>query len=329
MRHPSWSRGGAVAAMLAALTLSSPVEAVTGFESWLRDLEQEAVAKGLSAGVVRQALTGVRPLPRVIELDRSQPEFKLTYEQYLTRVVSEARVREGIEKFRSHAPELERVGAKYGVQPRFIAALWGIETNYGRTTGGFPVIASLVTLAHDGRRSAFFRRELLAALRILDEGHIPLARMKGSWAGAMGQSQFMPTSFHQFAVDENGDGRRDIWTTQIDVFASIANYLAGYGWRDDQIWGRQVRLPAGFDFSQADLKVKRPLTSWSALGVRRFDGSPLPQAALEASVVAPDDAAGRAYLVYGNFDRIMRWNRSTYFATAVGILSDRIRAGVE
>jgi membrane-bound lytic murein transglycosylase B len=235
-----------------------------------------------------------------------------------------SRIERGRELLAQHRPLLEEIGAAYGVQPRFIVALWGIETNFGTYTGGFPVIQALATLAHDGRRSSYFREELLNALQILDDGHIDVARMQGSWAGAMGQSQFMPSSFLRFAQDYDGDGRRDIWTTEADVFASAASYLAGFGWDADQTWGRQVRLPAGFDAGLADLEIRKPLSEWQRLGVRRADGQNLPAGDLTASLVLPDGPGGPAFLVYDNYRTIMRWNRSTYFATTVGILADRI-----
>ncbi|MHA1114332.1 MAG: lytic murein transglycosylase, partial [Alphaproteobacteria bacterium] len=267
---------------------------------------------------------GVAPIPRVIELDRRQPEFTLTLKQYLDRVVPATRVAKGRAKLRENQALLDEVGARFGVQPRFIVALWGIETDFGRVDGGFPVVAALATLAHDGRRSAYFRKELLNALHILEEGHIAPAAMKGSWAGAMGQSQFMPSSFRRFAVDYDGDGRRDIWRTRADVFASAANYLARSGWKGDQTWGRAVRPPDGFDAATAGLKVRRGLRDWQRLGVRRADGSDLPSRNLAASVLFPAGPQGPAFVVYENFRVILKWNRSNYFALAVGLLADRI-----
>ena len=189
------------------------------------------------------------------------------------------------------------------------------------------MIASLATLAYDGRRSAYFRGELLQALIILNEGHITADAMVGSWAGAMGQSQFMPSSFLNFAVDFDGDNRRDIWTTKADVFASAANYLARSGWRDDQTWGREVRLPAGFELALADLDVVKRLSEWQALGVRRADGGDLPARDLKASVVLPGGEGGPAFVIYDNYRTILKWNRSSYFAVSVGYLADLIGAG--
>ena len=314
------------AAILTVISLlPNSASAAEDFQAWLAALRQEAAGKGISEATLDAAFEDVKPIPRVIELDRKQPEFTLTFQQYLDRVVPASRVARGRDRLNQHRALLEEVGKKFGVQPRFIVALWGIETDFGRVTGGFPVVASLATLAHDGRRSAFFRAQLMHALRILEEGHIAPKQMMGSWAGAMGQSQFMPSSFVNFAVDYDGDGRRDIWTTQADVFASAANYLARSGWRDDQTWGRKVTLPASFDSAMADLEVKKPISEWQALGVRRADGSDLPTRDLMASIVLPQKGeAAPAYMVYENFRTILKWNRSNYFAIAVGTLSDGI-----
>ena len=300
-------------------------EQAVDFAVWLEALRAEALGQGISAATLDAALAGVEPIPRVIELDRSQPETTLTFEQYMDRVVPNSRVEKGRARLRENAAALEAVRAAFGVQPRFIVALWGIETNFGQYTGGFSVIASLATLAHDGRRSAYFRAELLDALRILEQGHITPAAMMGSWAGAMGQSQFMPSSFVRFALDFDGDGKRDIWATKADVFGSAANYLAKSGWRGDQTWGRKVSLPDNFDVSLADLKISKPLAGWQALGVRRANGQNLPiVAGMMGSIVFPGGEGGPAFLVYDNFKTTLKWNRSTYFAMAVGHLADRI-----
>ena len=238
-----------------------------------------------------------------------------------------ARVEKGRQRLRENRALLVEIGRKYGVQPRFLVAFWGIETDFGRHTGGFRVIPALATLAYDGRRSAYFRRELLNALEILDQGHIALSDMVGSWAGAMGQSQFMPSSFVTFAVDYDGDGRKDIWNTKADVFASAANYLSRVGWKGDQTWGRPVRLPKGFDTGLASLKIRKRLSAWQRLGVRRADGGDLPKRDLMASVVLAEGPGGPAYVVYDNYHAILKWNRSTFFALAVGSLAEQIGDG--
>jgi membrane-bound lytic murein transglycosylase B len=295
------------------------------FQEWLDALRRDARAQGISETTLDAALSGLEPIRRVIELDQSQPEFTLTFEEYLTRVARADRVTEGQKLLADHRETLDAVSERYGVQPRVIVALWGIETNFGSTLGSFRVVPSLVTLSYEGRRGTYFRQELLHALRIIDEGHVSADGMMGSWAGAMGQCQFMPSSFVNNAVDFDGDGRRDIWGTHADVFASAANYLRNSGWNDDFIWGREVTLPSGFDTGLATLEQQKPISAWRALGVTRADGIDLPRSPdLDGSIVMPGGADGPAYLVYDNYRAIMKWNRSTYFATTVGILSDRI-----
>ena len=297
------------------------------FPLWLKELRAEAASRGVRASTIEVALDGVKLIPRVIELDRGQPEFTLTFRQYMDRVVPESRVKKGRQRLRENRVLLEKIGRKYGVQPRFIVAFWGIETDFGRHTGGFPVIPALVTLAYDGRRSAYFRGELFHALDILDKNHIEPKNMIGSWAGAMGQTQFMPSSFVAYAVDFDGDGRKDIWNSRADALASGANYLARQGWKGDQTWGRPVTLPRGFDTGLADLDVRKPLSAWQRLGVRRDDGGDLAGRELTASVVLPEGRDGPAFVIYNNYLTILKWNRSTFFALAVGFLADRLRDG--
>lgn len=295
------------------------------FEQWLAGVKRDAAAQGISQQTIQAALSGVQPIERVIELDRKQPEGTMTFAKYRKRVISDARVRKGRILLKEHAAALNAASERFGVPPQYIVALWGIETSYGGYTGGFKVVDALATLAHDGRRSEFFRKELMNALKILEAGHIHPRDMKGSWAGAMGQNQFMPSSFHAFAVDGNGDGRRDIWTSLPDVFASTANYLSKSGWREDERWGRAVKLPAGFSKTLISRDIKKSLAEWQRLGVRLPNGAGLPQVAdMKASIVTPDGIGGPAYLAYNNYDVIMKWNRSTYFATSVGLLADLI-----
>lgn len=328
-----WFFSGAIALVLAWMTTSANVGLAAdqqSFEAWLKDFRAEAKAAGISSATIASALTGLESLPDVIELDNRQPEGTLTFEQYNKKVLSKTRIETGRKLYKKHQKLLKRVAGQYGVQPRFIVALWGIETSYGGFTGGHDVIPALATLAHEGRRATFFTKELIAALRILDDGHITVDKMRGSWAGAMGQSQFMPSSFVRFAVDFDGDGKRDIWNSLPDVFASIANYLAGSGWNDQYTWGREVR-PAGAKIapseSKAALKVVKSLPEWQSLGVRRTNGNALPNVALDASLLHTDDGQGPAYLIYNNFRVLMDWNRSTYFALTVGELADLIEKG--
>lgn len=298
------------------------------FDTWLQNLRAEAQQLGIRNTTLDAALTGLEPLPRVIELDRKQPESTLTYTQYVELVMPQRRIMKGRALLDRHRDLLTQIEAQYGVPPHVVVALWGIESDYGLRTGGFQTIAALATLAYDGRRGAYFRRELLDALRILDDGHIAADMMRGSWAGAMGQSQFMPSSFLNAAVDFNGDGRRDIWTTLDDVFASTANYLMRAGWQAGETWGQRVTLPDDLDRALLDLHVKKSVDAWHRLGVRATDGGSLLETPFQqASLVAPSEGDEPAFLVFHNFRVFLKWNRSTYFALAVGNLSDQIRRG--
>lgn len=302
-----------------------PVQASESFSQWLSGLKSDAAKEGISSATIDAALTGIKPIPRVIELDRKQPEGKFTFTQYRQRVISQARIDQGRRLYKQHRVELKKAAEKYGVPAQYIVALWGVETSYGNNTGGFGVLPALATLAHDGRRSSFFRKELINALKIIDDGHISAKKMKGSWAGAMGQNQFMPSSFHAYAVDGNGDGKRDIWTSLPDVFASTANYLSKSGWKEDQRWGRRVSVPKGFPKSLTGRKVKKTLSEWKGMGVTLPGGGALPSSPnLKASLIAPDGLSGPTFLAYENFNVIMKWNKSTYFATSVGLLADAI-----
>jgi len=292
------------------------------FQSWLAEFRQEALRAGISERTLRSALDGIKPRPKVIRKDLRQAEFTLSYWRYMDRV-NKRRIDKGKELLAKYGPLLKRVQKRYGVQPRFLVAFWGLESNYGSTFGGHPVIPSLATLAHDNRRAKFFRAQLLAALKILDRGDISLDQMQGSWAGAMGHVQFIPTTYESYAVDFDGDGRRDIWHSMPDVFASAANYLSSLGWNGKETWGREVRLPQGFDFSQASLRVRKPLDAWQRAGVRRITGRKLPNVDFETSLVVPAGYRGPAFAVYGNFRRIMRWNHSILYAISVGHLADR------
>ena len=296
------------------------------FESWLQDFKRDALAQGISQSTLDDAFSSTAaPLDRVIELDQKQPESVLSLEQYIKGVVTKKRVKDGKKQLAQHRALLTKLGKKYGVQPRFIVALWGIETGYGHNTGGFHTIDALATLAYDGRRSAFFRDELLAALHILQDEEMPASDMQGSWAGALGQCQFMPSTYLKYAVDYDGDGKRDIWNTQADAFASIANYLKSLGWNASEGWGRPVKLPDDFDMSLADITQEKTLAEWKKLGVRNINGGALPPQKLKASLaMVGKDNNAVPYLVYGNYKALLQWNRSRFFATAVGTLADKI-----
>lgn len=298
-----------------------------GFAAWLAGVRAEAAKRGVSPATLDAALGGVRPLDRVIELDRRQPEFSQTFWQYLDKRVTAQRIERGREMLARHAGLLEATARRHGVQPRFIVAFWALESNFGDYTGNHPAAAALATLAFDERRGAFFREQLLALLQEMEDGDIP-TDATGSWAGALGQPQFIPTTYRRHAVDGDGDGRRDLWGSLADVFGSAANYLAAAGWDDSRTWGREVRLPANFDLTQSGLETEKPLAEWRRLGVRGVDGEDLPAVDLSASLILPGGASGGpALLVYPNFRTIMAWNRSILYAVAVGHLADRLDGG--
>jgi membrane-bound lytic murein transglycosylase B len=294
-----------------------------GFDLWLVKLRAEAQRKGVRPATLDAALAGVKPIPQVIAHLEKQPEFTLTLNRYLQIVVTPERIKLGRQNLKANRVLLRKVSRRYGVPAQFIVALWGIETKYGAITGKYPVVGALATLAYQGSRRSYFRKELINALKILDQGHIAVKNMKGSWAGAMGQNQFMPTSFLNYAVDFNGDGRRDIWLTRADVLGSTANYLHREGWRVGETWGREVKLPAKLPAAIAAGKTL-PLRSFARAGVRRINGRPLPRANIKGRLVRPEGANGRAFLTYANYRVILRWNRSDFFAIAVGTLADRI-----
>jgi membrane-bound lytic murein transglycosylase B len=272
---------------------------------------------------VNAALADVAPIERVTELDRNQPEFRLDFWGYVNRVVSDVRISQGREQLALHQGLLSKVSERYGIPEEILVAAWAIESNFGRTQGSFSVIAALVTLAYDQRRAAFFRGELFHALRILDDGHVTLDDMQGSWAGAMGQLQFMPSTFVDYALDGDGDGRKDIWTSEADALESAANFMSS-GWQPGYIWGRQVTVPDDFDTELEGLDTRRSLAEWQSLGVRTIEGDDLPVIDYTGSIVLPADELEPAFLVYQNYRMIMRWNRSHLFSISLGHLADRI-----
>lgn len=293
------------------------------FADWLAELRAEARELGISEATLRE-LDNLQPLERVMELDSSQPEFVQTFTRYLGLRVTPNQVARGQSLLQQHSVLLEQVRQRYGVQPHYLVAFWAVESNYGRSTGGFSVLEALATLAFDPRRADFFRRQLLTALQIIDDGHIQAERMSGSWAGAMGQLQFMPNIFYQYGVDGDQDGRIDIWNSLPDIFHSAANFLSQSGWRGDERWGREVLLTEDFDFSLTGTSTRKPLQEWRDLGVTQLNGAPIPVAAgMEASVILPAGAQGPAFLGYANFRTTMTYNPSTFYALTVGHLADR------
>lgn len=312
----------------AAASPESTTEAVPApvredFATWVADFRRQARAEGIAPSTLAAAFDSVDYLPRVIELDRSQPEFTRQVWDYLDSAVSETRITQGRAKLAAQHDAIAAASQRYGVPAEILVAIWGIESNYGGNFGSFSTIDALATLGYDGRRPDFARNQLMAALRILERGDIDRERMRGSWAGAMGHTQFIPTSFEAYARDADGDGRRDIWGSIADVMASTAYYLDESGWWTGKPWGVEVRLPADFDYAQTELSTRRPSQAWAVQGVTPIHGDTLPEFS-EASVIAPAGARGPAFLVGHNFRVIMRYNNSTSYALAVGLLSDRI-----
>jgi len=297
-----------------------------GFARWVADFRASARADGISDATLQAAFADVHYLPRVVELDRSQPEFTRTVWDYLDNTVTPQRVALGKDKLMQVRAEADAAAARYGVPPTVVVAIWGMESNFGGNYGSTPTIDALATLGFEGRREDWARRELLAALKILDKGDIDRDHMIGSWAGAMGQTQFLPSNFLAYAVDADGDGRRDIWGSMADVTASTANFLARSGWKAGQPWGVEVQLPAGFDYGRADSSVRQSSAQWAAEGVRSMDGRPLPEFG-DGMVLLPAGARGPAFLVGPNFRAILRYNNSTSYALAVGLLAQRVADG--
>ncbi len=296
------------------------------FQTWLQAFASDAIVAGVSPGTVQNALSQVTFDERVIDHDHNQPETTQTFATYSARIVTPDRVAEGRELMHKHARVLHDISKRYGVPPEVIVALWGMESHFGRNSGDYNIVNSLVTLAYEGRRADFFRKEAIAALRILDEEHMQSSELRGSWAGAMGQCQFMPSTYLRYAVDYDGQGRRDIWNNEADVFASIANYLAAEGWRSDLTWGREVSLKKAMPESEIGLTNRHDLAQWKKLGIHYANGGALSIKPLQASLVQPDGLDGRSFLVYDNFRALMRWNKSTYFAASVGLLADKIKS---
>ena len=319
---------------LAAVQAQEPAR--PEFSTWLESVKQEAIGRGITADTVARALDGLEPLEVVVQRDRSQAETVLTVDDYVRRRLTPKFVKTANEHAAAERKTLTRVSTQYGVPSRVLVAIWGLESNFGRFSGVRPVVQALATLAWEGRRGAFFKDELMNALQIVDRGDIELAVMKGSWAGAMGQTQFMPSSYLKHAEDFDRDGDRDIWRSTPDVLASIANYLKAYGWQADQTWGREVKLPSGganalFEKvalrstgcrAEREMSEPRPLAMWQKLGVRTIDGRALPKVDRAASLLP---AGRRAFLVYANYETLLGYNCAHAYALAVGQLADRIR----
>ncbi|HIG09077.1 MAG TPA: lytic murein transglycosylase [Alphaproteobacteria bacterium] len=298
----------------------------TEYDNWLLSLKADALKRGISIDTFDRAMREVVIIPKVKKLDKKQPESQITFNHYYKRTVNNNRVILGKKKYELYKDDLLEIAAVYNVQPRFILAIWGIETNYGTYTGSFSVISSLTTLAFQGRRSKFFRKQLLDAIEIVDKKYIELENMKGSWAGAMGQSQFMPSSYLTYAQDFDKDGKKDIWSNHLDVFASIANYLKAHGWDYSRTWGREVLVPKTLYKSFKNNKNSlKSLKYWSDNNIVNINGKKLPYLNYKANLLFPDGPDGKAFLVYHNFFKIKKYNASNYYALSVGLLSDRIK----
>ena len=310
--------------LIGLFTAHSAAPAQPEFSVWLETFAVEARERGISQPTLDASLANVERIPAVIELDRRQPKEPGDFCGYIAARVTKARIKRGRSLLQEHRRLLHRVSTEYGVPARFVVALWGLETNFGDYQGDYSVIDALATLAHDERRSALFRKQLLAALRIVDEGHQNPADLKGSWAGAMGQVQLMPTTFLDYAVDYDRDGRKDIWRSLPDALASAANYLKRSGWHRGQTWGREVKVPASLSGDRRALARTRSLKDWRGAGVVRVSGGALPRANMRGKIVLPAEKSPDAFLVYSNFDTILRWNQSIFFGISVGTLADEI-----
>ena len=297
------------------------------FPACIAKLEQRAITEGIPAQFAQRTLEKTTFLPRIIELDRKQPEFTVTFSQYMDRRVSAERVARGRQLLRDYSGLLDQLAARYGIPPQYLIAFWGLETNYGSYLGKVSTLDALATLACDQRRSEFFTAELMNALRLLQKPGIE-EPLYGSWAGAMGHTQFMPSAYLRYALDGDGDGEANLWTSEVDALTSAANFLNNLGWKRGFRWGREVRLPENFDFAMIGRKNKQSLQAWSKAGIRTAQNQPLPQLSpdteLAAALLVPAGYEGPAFLVYDNFEIIMRWNFSEFYALSVGHLADRI-----
>ncbi|MBI3420069.1 MAG: lytic murein transglycosylase [Proteobacteria bacterium] len=308
----------------AAPASSSPpiIHQQISFPDWMNELRHDAIAQGIRPTTVYYALGNVYPDPAILQKDREQPENKETAQEYWDKMLDVNRIERGREFYSANRDLLRRISEAYGVRTRYLVALLGIESNYGEGQGNENIINSLVTLAYDGRRSEYFRDELIAAMQILDQGNVRIEKMRGSWAGALGYCQFMPSNYLKYGQDFDGDGRVDIWSSVPDAVASTAYYLHRNGWQVAEEWGQEVTLRKPVDPELMGAKVRKSLREWRKLGVREKGGKKLPQNSTMASLLQPDGPEGRSFLVYNNFHVLTRWNRSTYFAVAVGMLAD-------
>jgi membrane-bound lytic murein transglycosylase B len=308
--------------VLVTVSLSSTAQPQKNWPLFIKEIRAEAIGQGIKPKILDLAFKGIKqPNRKVIKFDRTQPETRLTFLKYRNTRASAFRIKIGIGKLKKYHDIISHISEKYGVSECFIVSLWGLETAYGNFMGSFPVIHSLATLAFDNRRSKFFRKQLFYALHILNDGHVALKDFKGEWAGASGHPQFLPSSWHHYAVDHDNDGRKDIWRTLPDAFASIANYLKENGWKTNQPWAIRVTLPPDFNIKNMGRKIKKSVTEWENLGVKSADDE-LPTENYQASIVEP--YGGPTYMIFNNFNVIMRWNRSIYYAGTVGYMAEQV-----
>jgi membrane-bound lytic murein transglycosylase B len=306
----------------------SPARAQGGdFQACLQTIKAEALRQGVPADVADRAFQGLAPDQKVIDLDSRQPEFSLTYAKYVGSSVSPERIAKGQQKMAQHRALLDAIQGEYGVPPQYIMAFWGLETNYGGYMGDFQVVRSVATLGCMTKRTAFFSNETVQALRILVTDRMTREQLRGSWAGAMGNMQFMPSTFMKWGVDRDGNGKIDLWTSLPDSFASAANFLRGIGFRPGLPSSEEVFLPQGFPLDQADTTVEKPVRAWTAMGVKRAGNAALPNVDDPSSIILPAGWRGPAFILYPNFKAVMNWNRSTLYALAVGILARQIAGG--
>lgn len=296
------------------------------FARWVAEFSQSARTAGIDEATLHSAFDTVRFVPRVIELDRAQPEFNRTVWDYLDNAVSKQRVIRGQDKLEQSRTDIEAAARRYGVPAEILVAIWGMESNYGSFMGDIPTVDALATLGFEGRRGAWARGQLLAALKMLQNHEVERDQMIGSWAGAMGQTQLLPSNYLAYAVDADGDGRRDIWASLPDVMGSTANFLAKFGWQVNQPWAVEVRLPAGFDYASANGELRQPSSTWQQQGVHSLDGGPLPDLP-DSALLLPAGARGPAFLVGANFRAILRYNNATSYALAVGLLAQQLAGG--
>lgn len=304
--------------------IASEEEQLLMFETCKQTLQEKAQKEGFSTYITNDIIQNLQPLKRVISLDKKQPEFSESFSRYINLRVNKFRVNKGRDKLKENKLLLDKLFKQYGIAPQYLMSFWGLETNFGKHKGKMSVLNSVATLACDKRRSDYFTQELFELFTLIDEKKVSIEQLQGSWAGAMGHMQFMPTALRKYAIDSNNDGKIDVWNNEVDALTSAANYLKQIGWKSGERWGRAVKLPANFKFEQIEFDKTYPLSTFASLGVTQLNGKPLPNVKIKAELVLPAGHKGPAFVVYNNFNVIMQWNNSKNYALAVGMLADRI-----